>query len=120
MKLSALFVILVVAFAHVAGVAAKHGDVVKERKRIEKDFDKGGMRIRFEKGLTEKQRDAILDVVLGITKDGEERVVPRRTCADGSEEPDTCSARTVCYLASCWVPLLGLACFGCMAINCCP
>jgi hypothetical protein len=120
MKLSALFVILVVAFAHVAGVAAKTANLKKERRRIERDFDKGGMRIKFDKGLSEKQRDAILDVLLGITKDGKTRSNTRATCSDGSPEPGSCGSKTACYAASCWVPIIGVACLACNAINCCP
>lgn len=62
----------------VAGVAAKHLDMIKavrkEKRRIERDFDKGGIRIKFEKGLTEKQRDKILGILMG-SKSSEMRTV---------------------------------------------
>ena len=75
-------------------------------------FVPNGMPMGFEPGLTREQQariSQILSDVLEAQVHHSEVQVARR---------DTCAARTACYVSTCWVPFVGIACLACDEVRC--
>ena len=110
MKLATLVVFVLLAFHNVMALSVK-----AETKRVERALNNGGLRLRFAKGLTEKQKDQILSVLLEIDQNPTNGARQGGTC-----NTSRCDARKKCRLQYCFTSLgLGSDCANCFNINCC-
>lgn len=111
--LALVLLLLSVCFAGCSPQTRTRINIKTQRARIERDFDKGGFRMKFEKGLSEEQRDQILDMMLGLPTGS----VTARSRADC---PDLCDARRACLATKCWRYTVGYECLTCAYVDCCP
>lgn len=93
--------------------------LVSYRENIQKDLETG-FSIKFDVGLSEEEKDSIVEVIVGMANphlaaDGNNR---RALRGMDYHRRLSCSEQTACYVASCWVPIVGVACLACKAIDC--
>lgn len=114
-----LLALFLLTFVQVGAMDTK---VKKLRKRIERSIDANGVRLTFDKdALTERQRDKILDVLIGQRPSGKARAIQP---GKGVGDLQNCRTEDLCYMLHCWYPSvnggsIGLPCWQCMRrINC--